>query len=63
MSSETPTRRRRSEVYNGLKTSIGILASVVTISPVPGLEGIVLTVKGIMDIIEVSTVQHCSDSV
>jgi hypothetical protein len=51
MSSETPSRRRRSEVYNGLKTSVEILASVAKI--LPGLEGIITTVKSVMDIIEV----------
>ena len=54
MSSETLTRKRRDEVYNGLKASLVIIASVVKISPVPGLEGIVGTVTSIMDIVEVS---------
>jgi len=40
-------------VYNGLKTSLDILTSAAKISPVPGLEGVVTTVKSIMDIIEV----------
>jgi hypothetical protein len=53
MSVEAPTRRRRDEVYNGLKTSVGILTRIVKISPVPGLEGIITTVKSIMDIVEV----------
>ncbi|KAI0301914.1 hypothetical protein B0F90DRAFT_1716338 [Multifurca ochricompacta] len=52
MSSETPTRKRREEVYNGLKTSLELLGNLVKISPVPGLEGTILTVKGIMDIVE-----------
>jgi hypothetical protein len=54
MSSETLTRKRRDEVYNGLKASLEIMASVVKMSPVPGLEGIVGTVMSIMDIVEVS---------
>jgi hypothetical protein len=54
MSSDTLTRRRRDEVYNGLKTSLAIMASVVKISPVPGLEGIIDIVTSIMDIVEVS---------
>ena len=54
MSSETLTRKRRGEVYNGLKASLEIMASVVKISPVPGLEAIIQTVKSIMDIVEVS---------
>lgn len=53
MSSETLTRKRRDEVYNGLKTSLEIMASVVKISPVPGLEGIIDTVTSIMDVVEV----------
>jgi hypothetical protein len=53
MSSEIASQRRRSEVYNGLKISIETLVNVVQISLVPGLEGIVTTVKSIMDIIEV----------
>ena len=40
-------------MYNGLKISIETLVNVVQISLVPGLEGIVTTVKSIMDIIEV----------
>ena len=54
MSSETLTRKRRDEVYNGLKTSLEIMASVAKMSPVPGLEGIIGTVTSIMDIVEVS---------
>ena len=53
MSVEAPTRRRRNEVYNGLKTSLDVLTSVAKISPVPGLEGVITTVKSIMDIVEV----------
>lgn len=53
MSVEAPTRRRRNEVYNGLKASLDILTSVAKISPVPGLEGVIITVKSIMDIVEV----------
>jgi hypothetical protein len=54
MSSETLTRKRRDEVYNGLKASLEIMASAAKISPVPGLEGIIHTVTSIMDIVEVS---------
>ena len=53
MSSEIPTRTRRDGVYNGLKTSLDILESVAKMSPVPGLQGIITTVKSIMDIVEV----------
>ncbi len=53
MSSETLTRKRRDEVYNGLKASLEILASAVKMSPVPGLEGIIGTVTSIMNIVEV----------
>ena len=51
MSSETLTRK---EVINGLKVSLEIMASVGKMSPVPGLEGIIGAVTGIMDIVEVS---------
>lgn len=51
MSSETLTRK---EVINGLKASLEIMASVGKMSPVPGLEGIIGAVTGIMDIVEVS---------
>ena len=54
MSSETLTRKRRDEVYNGLKASLEIIASVVKMSPLSGLEGIIGTVTSIMDIVEVS---------
>jgi len=54
MSSDTLIRKRRDEVYNGLKVSLGMMASVVKISPVPGLEGILGTVTSIMDLVEVS---------
>jgi hypothetical protein len=53
MSSELSSQSRRSEVYGGLKISIETLVNAVEISLVPGLEGIVTTVKSIMDIIEV----------
>jgi hypothetical protein len=46
-------------VYNGLKTSLDILTSAAKISPVPGLEGIITTVKSIMDIVEVKTRLTC----
>ncbi|KAI0302996.1 hypothetical protein BC826DRAFT_324029 [Russula brevipes] len=52
MSSETTTRKRRDEVYNGLKTSLEVMASALTMAPVPGLEGIITTVRSIMDIVE-----------
>lgn len=52
MPSETPTRKRRDEVYNGLKSSLDNMASVINLSP-PALEGIVTTVKSIMDTVEV----------
>ena len=54
MSSETPTRKRRNEVYNALKASLGILETAVKIAPVPGLEGIIAAVKSIIEIVEVS---------
>ncbi|KAI0269379.1 hypothetical protein BC834DRAFT_866064 [Gloeopeniophorella convolvens] len=50
--SETPTRHRRDEVYSGLKTSLEVLESVAKAAPVPGLEGVVAAVRGIMDIVE-----------
>ena len=54
MSSENSTRRRRDEVYKGLKTSLEVLVVAAKISPIPGLEGIITTVKGVMDIVEVN---------
>jgi hypothetical protein len=53
MSSEIPTGKRRDVVYNGLKTSLGIIEIIFKISPVPGLEGIITAVKSIMDTVEV----------
>jgi len=53
MSSEPPTGRRRDLVYNGLKVSLEIIESAFKISPVPGLEGIIIAVRSIMDIVEV----------
>ena len=50
----TLTRKRRDEVYNGLKASLEIIASAGKMSPVPGLEGIIGAVTSIMDIVEVS---------
>lgn len=58
MSSETLTRKRRDEVYKGLKVSLEIMARLVKISPVPGLEAIISTVTSIMDIVEV---RRCTD--
>jgi hypothetical protein len=40
-------------VYNGLKTSLDTLTSAAKLSPVPDLEGVITTVKSIMDIVEV----------
>ena len=54
MSSEISTRRRRDEVYKGLKTSLEVLMVAAKISPIPGLEGIIATVKGIIDVVEVN---------
>ena len=54
MSPETPTRKRRNEVYNALKASLEILETAVKISPVPGLDGIITTVKSIIEVVEVS---------
>jgi hypothetical protein len=53
LSSDTLARKRRDEVYNGLKATLEIMAAAVKISPVPGLEGIIDTVTSIMDIVEV----------
>ena len=52
--SETSTRKKRDEVYKGLKISLEVLTVAVKISPIPGLEGVITTVKSIMDVVEVN---------
>jgi len=54
MMSETSTRKKRDEVYKGLKISLEVLTVAVKISPIPGLEGVITTVKSIMDVVEVN---------
>ena len=41
-------------MYKGLKTSLEVLMAAAKISPIPGLEGIIATVKGVIDIVEVN---------
>lgn len=41
-------------MYKGLKMSLEVLMVASEISPIPGLEGIITTVKSIMDIVEVN---------
>ena len=54
MMSETSTRKKRDEVYKGLKISLEVLTVAAKISPIPGLEGVITTVKSIMDVVEVN---------
>lgn len=51
----SPTRKR-DEIFNCLKTSLDILSNAAKISPVPGLEGIIGTITGIMAVVEVSSI-------
>ena len=53
MSTETPTRIRKDDVYNGLKTALDMLAIVAKLAPIPQFDGLISAVKGIMDIVEV----------
>ncbi|KAH9065129.1 hypothetical protein EDB83DRAFT_2291711 [Lactarius deliciosus] len=52
MSTETPTRIRRDDVYNGLKTALDMLAVVAKLSPVPQIDGVISAVKSILDTVE-----------
>ena len=52
--SETPTRNRRNDVYNGLKTALDMLTVVANLSPIPQFNGLIVAVKSIMDTVEVS---------
>jgi hypothetical protein len=53
MSTETPTRIRRDDVYNSLKTALDMLAMVAKLSPIPQFDGLISAVKSIMDTVEV----------
>ncbi|KAH9007214.1 hypothetical protein EDB86DRAFT_65105 [Lactarius hatsudake] len=52
MSAETPTRIRRDDVYNGLKTALDMLTVVAKLSPVPQIDGVISAVKSILDTVE-----------
>ncbi|KAH9037680.1 hypothetical protein EDB85DRAFT_2198460 [Lactarius pseudohatsudake] len=50
--SETPTRIRRDDVYNSLKTALDMLAVVAKLSPIPQIDGVISAVKSILDTVE-----------
>ncbi|KAH9041806.1 hypothetical protein EDB84DRAFT_1436528 [Lactarius hengduanensis] len=50
--SETPTRIRRDDVYNGLKTALDMLTVVAKLSPIPQIDGVISAVKSILDTVE-----------
>lgn len=50
--SETPTRIRRDDVYNGLKTALDVLTVVAKLSPIPQFDGLIFAVKSIMETVE-----------
>ena len=50
---ETPTRIRRDDVYNSLKTALAMLTIVAKLSPIPQFDGLISAVKSIMDTVEV----------
>jgi hypothetical protein len=53
MAAETPSRIRRDDVYNGLKTALDMLAIVAKLSPIPQFDGLISAVKSILDTVEV----------
>jgi hypothetical protein len=52
MAAETPSRIRRDDVYNGLKTALDMLAIVAKLSPIPQFDGLISAVKSILDTVE-----------
>jgi hypothetical protein len=50
--SEAPTRIRKDDVYNGLKSALDMLTVVAKLSPIPQFDGLIFAVKSIMDTVE-----------